>query len=42
MLEAIRSVLSDPLFLIIWGIQAAIAVAIPVWDMARNNRHLSR
>ncbi len=40
MLEALRSVLSNPWFLVLWGSSTALALAFVSWDLAKNNREM--
>ena len=39
-MDSITAILSDPWFLIIWGIQAGVALVILIQDLVRKNSHL--
>lgn len=40
MTDAIRHVISQPAFLIIWGLQMAVALVVLIYDLRKNNAEL--
>lgn len=43
MLEAaLKAVLTDPIFLRVWGVAVAVSLGILVWDLKQNNAQLGR
>lgn len=37
---ALKRTLTDPLFLVVWGVLVAVSLAVVVRDLARNNPHI--